>query len=201
MNATTRLRGRTPKRVRSSDELADLSRVFGADWQAGDNVMTWIRRHEGTTRELSKLVKDGWSWADLGRALARAGITYRSGKPIASDILRNKAWKARLEARDEVPGEPSEPAVARPTSGSDVADRSSAAGLDQAVRAPLLNDAFEQTNEQEPEFQFQPVTLLNWSGRTIRPKMDEAPVDAETALKSPQEGDVNAVIARLMGRK
>jgi hypothetical protein len=98
-----RSRGRTPKRVRSVEELAALARVFGADWHPGDNIMTWIRRHEGGVRELSKLVRDGWSWADVGRAMALAGIVYRTGTPIAAGILSNKAWLAReVDRRDKV---------------------------------------------------------------------------------------------------
>lgn len=92
-------RGRVPKRVRTNGELAELARRVGADWHPGDNVMTWIRRHEATTHELSLLVRDGWSWADLGRALDLAGIHYQTGRAIAGDLLRRKAGKARSDER------------------------------------------------------------------------------------------------------
>ena len=97
-------RGRVPKRVRTNGELADLARRVGADWHPGDNVMTWIRRHEATTHELSLLVRDGWSWADLGRALDLAGIHYQTGRAIAGDLLRRKAGKARSDERKRQAG-------------------------------------------------------------------------------------------------
>lgn len=95
---STRL-GSPEKRLRRRDELEHQADIFGRDWHAGDRVMTWIKRHEGQAGALSRLVEDGWSWADIGRAMHLAGITYRTGSPISPDILRKKAFEARTTAR------------------------------------------------------------------------------------------------------
>lgn len=94
-----RPRGCTPKRMRSPEEVEVLARRFAVDWRAGDQVMTWLRRHEGKTQELSSLVHDGWSWADVGRAMAVAGIHYRTGEPLSAATLCKKASEARTAFR------------------------------------------------------------------------------------------------------
>lgn len=83
------------KRRRDQSELDAQAQLFGVDWRAGDRVMTWLRRHEGQFNELSLLVRDGWSWADIGQAMHIAGIAYQTGAPITDDILRKKANEAR----------------------------------------------------------------------------------------------------------
>ncbi len=98
--SSRRSRGCTPKRVRTPEEVEALSRTFSADWRPGDHVMTWLKRHEGKTQELSNLVRDGWSWTDVGRAMAVAGIHYRSGEAMSAPILRKKASEARAAIRD-----------------------------------------------------------------------------------------------------
>ena len=90
-------KGRPLKRARSHAELAALAARFAADWHEGDNVMTWIRRHEGSAHALSRLVRDGWSWRDLGRALALAGIRYGTAPAISGEVLCRKAWVARSD--------------------------------------------------------------------------------------------------------
>ena len=79
--------GRPPKRKRTDAELNDLARVLGADWTQGDTVQTWIHKHEGKTRALSRMVEEGWLWQDIGRAMHLAGITYRTGPPIPPHTL------------------------------------------------------------------------------------------------------------------
>lgn len=93
--------GRTPKRSRTDAEVAKLAARFGVDWNPADAVETWLRRH---ARELSLIVRDdGWSWTDVGRALAAAGIAYRTGRPWSAPILRKKVCEAAGIARRGAP--------------------------------------------------------------------------------------------------
>jgi hypothetical protein len=101
--------GRPPKRRRSEAEIQDAANRFAADWVPGDSVGTWLNRHEGGARELSDLIVDGWSWADVSRALFEAGICYRTGRPIPEETLRAKAYRARQKHR------PKQPAPAAPS--------------------------------------------------------------------------------------
>ncbi|HTC09623.1 MAG TPA: hypothetical protein VK726_12690 [Acetobacteraceae bacterium] len=92
------------KRIRPDTEVATLATQFAADWAAGDAVLTWLRRHVAA---LTRMIHDdGWSWPDLARALTRAGIGYRSGRPWTGDLLRKKAAEARtLRRSTSVPPE------------------------------------------------------------------------------------------------
>jgi hypothetical protein len=89
----------TTKRRRSASELRDLARVLEQNWTEGDRVMTWLVRHEGRAGELTALLKDGWSWADISLAMQSAGIGYRPGTPINPQTLRQKACEARRRVR------------------------------------------------------------------------------------------------------
>lgn len=197
-------RGRIPKRVRSTGELAELARQLGADWQSGDSVMTWIRRHEATTHELSRLVRDGWSWSDLGRALDLAGIHYQTGGAMPGDLLRRKAGKARSDEWRRQAGERLRQGVAS----------ASQTALPQTVQTsppatdrrpplapampPVLKEETTPPEEVAPDLQFRPASLKNWSGTRI--VKDKAPEPTPPPAQSPSE-DVDEVIARLFGRK
>ena len=198
-----RTRGRTPKRTRSAEELASLSRLFAADWHPGDNVMTWIRRHEGTTMELSTLVRDGWSWADVGRALALAGICYRSGTPISAHILGNKAALARSEERvRQAALRKLAPVLPAPVEHPSVAPEPMPARTDalpSAQAVPVLPaEPVPPVEEIAPEFQFRPASLKNWSGTRI--VKDKPPAPTPPPAQPPSD-DADEVIARLFGRK
>ena len=198
-----RTRGRTPKRTRSAEELVSLSRVFAADWHPGDNVMTWIRRHEGTTMELSTLVRDGWSWADVGRALALAGICYRSGTPISAHILGNKAALARSEERARQAAlrklAPALPvSVEHPPVVPDPMPVRTAA-LSGTRTVPVLPaEPVPAVEEIAPEFQFRPASLKNWSGTRI---VKDKPPEPTPPPPQPPSEDADEVIARLFRRK
>jgi hypothetical protein len=105
--------GRPAKRKRSDAELQALAHGFGADWTPGDTVQTWLHKHEGKAGELSRMVEEGWSWEDLGRAMHLAGISYRTGAPISANTLRHKAYLARNRERDRVAAEAARQAVHR----------------------------------------------------------------------------------------
>jgi len=91
-----RQRGSGPKKRRRTEaELEDAAGRFRETYVTGDPVMFWLRRVEGRSGALSALVREGWSWTDVGLAMARAGITYRTGKPLSATVLAAKAFEAR----------------------------------------------------------------------------------------------------------
>jgi hypothetical protein len=151
--------------------------------------MTWIRRHEATDSELSRLVRDGWSWDDVGRALAIAGIKYQTGPAISGDVLRRKAEKARTDERkrqahDLLRRLP--PQVQAPSSAT----------KKTADIVPDSNAPESNIEDDEPEFR--PASLKGWSGTKLAKKPQGLP---ET---NPADADVTAdaaeVIARLLGK-
>jgi hypothetical protein len=183
------------KRVRSRDELEEQAGIFGRDWRAGDRVMTWLNRHEGKSGELSLLVEDGWSWADIGRAMHLAGIAYRSGEPISAAILRKKASEARAATR-------AKNARALGTVARDTASLIPLPVQDRPPPLPSPNQVSVQPGgadfpieDENPAFR--PATLIGHSGQElteIPPPLPKQPAPAP-------EIDVAAVLARFTGRK
>jgi hypothetical protein len=159
--------------------------------------MTWLNRHEGRAGELSRLVEDGWSWADIGRAMHLAGIAYRTGEPISAAILRKKASEARAIAR----AKSAPPPGALSETGAAVVPlaRQQAPLLSSAVRVPLPPAETDvPTGDEEPEFR--PATLRGWSGTKIV-RGAKKPAEAEAPDAHAPTNDAADVIARLLGRK
>lgn len=101
--------GRPSKRRRPDAEIAVLAARLAQDWTPGDLVFTWLRRH---VSELTRMVRDdGWSWADVARALDMAGIAYRSERPWTGRLLTIKVVQAR-KAMQRPPTSPLDPAAA-----------------------------------------------------------------------------------------
>jgi hypothetical protein len=191
-------KGRASKRPKTQDELADLARRLGADWRPGDKVMTWIRRHEATDTELSRLVRDGWTWTDVGLALALAGIKYQTGQAIPGHVLRRKAEQARADehkrrASAALRRPPAVIAVEAPVS---IDPRVKATSV-SALSVPSIQ-AEPAREDEEPEFR--PASLKGWSGTKIvkgeRKIFAGMAPDVEVT-----EGDAEEVIAKLFGRK
>jgi len=143
--------------------------------------MTWIRRHEATDSELSRLVRDGWSWDDVGRALAIAGIKYQTGPAISGDVLRRKAEKARTDERKR--------------QAHDALRR-----LPHQVQATstATKKTAEPTSVEDDEPEFRPASLKGWSGTKLAKKPQGLPeinpANAEVTA------DAAEVIARLLGK-
>jgi len=187
--------GSPEKRPRHRDELEEQAGTFGQDWRAGDRVMTWLNRHEGRAGELSLLVEDGWSWADIGRAMHLAGITYRTGVPISAAILRKKASEARAAARTKSAPpwgaisntDATEPPVQQPPPSLPLLTRVSVppAGTDFLI------------GDEEPEFK--PATLVGHNARKP-PETLPHPTKEPVPARFPTI-DVDEVLARFTGRK
>jgi hypothetical protein len=189
--------GSPEKRPRHRDELEQQAGTFGRDWRTGDRVMTWLNRHEGRSGELSRLVEDGWSWADIGRAMHQAGITYRTGEPISAAILRKKASEARAGIRAKSARTPDK---APPNTDAPVVPPVQQPAPPLPSPAPVSLPPAETdfpTGDEDPEFK--PATLIGHSGRKP-PEALPLPKKAPVPARSPPI-DVDAVLARFTGRK
>jgi hypothetical protein len=155
--------GSPEKRPRDHDELEEQAGIFGRDWRAGDRVMTWLNRHEGRSGELSRLVEDGWSWADIGRAMHLAGISYRTGEPISAAILRKKASEARVADRAKS-AQP--PGTALSNAAAPVVPLVQQQAPPRPSPAPVsLGPAETDFLIEDDEPEFKPATLSGHSGR------------------------------------
>lgn len=194
-------RGRVPKRPRTHNELTELAQRLGADWRHGDNVMTWIRRHEASGEELSRLVRDGWSWADLGRALALVGIKYQTGPAIAGDVLRRKAGKARADERKRQANEalrrlPAAATVQPPVPSGP--PRLATSHLPAAAVSAAVSPSSGITPPSEDDDPvFMPATLIRYGASE---PSQTSPLPGNEPAPAPLI-DVDAVLARFTGRK
>jgi len=187
--------GSPEKRLRGRDELEHQADIFIRDWRSGDRVMTWLNRHEGKSAELTRLLEDGWSWADIGRAMHLAGIAYRSGAPISPAILRKKASEARAAAR------------AKSAQSSDVAEQESGRPIPLSARhrpLPLpspdhvaVRPAVADLLNEDDYLAFRPATLI---GHRRQESAEVAPPLAKQPAPAP-EINVAAILAKFTGRK
>ncbi|OYV34201.1 MAG: hypothetical protein B7Z81_10375 [Acidocella sp. 20-61-6] len=81
------------KRIPTDKEIDALAEQFRPLWRQGDIVRPWLRQHRDI---LLDLVHGGWSWASVGQALTKAGITYRTGKPWTDKWLRSEFSRAQI---------------------------------------------------------------------------------------------------------
>jgi hypothetical protein len=80
------------KRTPTDEEIEALAEQFRPLWRQGDIIRPWLRQHRDM---LLELVHGGWSWASVGQALTRAGVTYRTGKPWTDKWLRSEFSRAQ----------------------------------------------------------------------------------------------------------
>ena len=151
------------------------------------------------------MVRDGWSWTDVGRPLAVAGIRYRSGAPISAAILRKKASEARADSRKrtvvdarsrsavETVVEPPRSGLQDPAFWAGVRQRNAA----QAAQAAVASSGRDE--EEEPEVK--PAALRDWSG-THRPGSAEHPrrPESEPEPAPSPPNDPYAAITKLLGK-
>jgi hypothetical protein len=189
-------RGSPEKRPRSPDELEEQAGFFKRDWRTGDRVMTWLNRHEGRLGELSRLVVEGWTWVDVGRAMHSAGIAYRTGEPISAPILRKKASEARTAARAKSAQSLSPPDPQRDAPETPTGQQRAAFPEPMAAALPLAGSEVPIETE-EPEFK--PATL---TGHSWRKPAETPPLPAEHSNPAPSPAiDVASVLARFTNRK
>ncbi len=81
------------KRKPTDAEIETLAATFRPLWRPGDVVRPWLRQHRDM---LLELVHGEWSWAAVGAALSKAGITYRTGAPWTAKALRSEFSRAQM---------------------------------------------------------------------------------------------------------
>jgi len=84
------------KRTPTDQEIEALAEQFRNLWRQGDVMRPWFRQHRDM---LLGLVHGDWSWASVGQALTKAGITYRTGKPWTAKWLQSDFSRAQMKLR------------------------------------------------------------------------------------------------------
>lgn len=101
------------KRKPTDAEIEILAATFRPLWRPGDVVRPWLRQHRDM---LLELVHGEWSWAAVGAALSKAGITYRTGAPWTAKALRSEFSRAQMPLKGyrRRPGSPEDAASETP---------------------------------------------------------------------------------------
>jgi hypothetical protein len=81
------------KRRPTDAEIEALAEIFRPLWRQGDIMRPWLRQHHELLRSL---VHGEWSWAAVGAALTKVGITYRTGTPWTDKRLRSELSRALM---------------------------------------------------------------------------------------------------------
>jgi hypothetical protein len=81
------------KRKPTDDEIEILADQFRQLWRPRDVLRPWFRQHQNM---LLDLVHGAWSWASVGQALTKAGITYGTGKPWTAKWLQSDFSRAQM---------------------------------------------------------------------------------------------------------
>ena len=81
------------KRKPTDADIEALAEIFRPLWREGDIMRPWLRQHHELLRSL---VHGESSWAAVGAALTKLGITYRTGKPWTEKGLRSELSRALM---------------------------------------------------------------------------------------------------------
>jgi len=159
------------KPARPDAEIEQLAAELRARWTPADGIMPWLRKR---LSRLTRLHEDeGWSWADIGRAMDAAGIRYETGRAWTGFLLARKVGQARAELRKrEAKRAAVKPALPRPVELSTQAPAQRAAAW---VAAP----AIENDSEPQPTF-----ALASLPGRSTPPEPAGPASDPEFRLAS-----------------
>ena len=180
------------KRPRTDVDVEKLAAEFRERWTPAHGITPWLRRM-GT--RLQRMVReDSWAWADIGRAMTLAGITYESGKPWTGTLLMVKAAQARKQSRDRLTR--AQVASSRPAAVSPLA-AVNASPMPPVDTRQLWLDQTDET--PEPGFalaSFSPSEFVE--ARPVQPELVPASppparprVDADEILRRLQGGSIN----------
>lgn len=81
------------KRTPTDEEIDTLADQFRQLWRPGEVLRPWFRQHRDMMLDL---VHGDWSWASVGQALTKAGITYGTGKPWTAKWLQSDFSRAQM---------------------------------------------------------------------------------------------------------
>jgi hypothetical protein len=74
------------KRDHRETDVEALAKTFRENWNEGEIIRSWLRRHG---EELRTLVRhEDWSWANIGKALSTAGIQFKTGNGWTGENVR-----------------------------------------------------------------------------------------------------------------
>jgi hypothetical protein len=175
------------KHARPDAQVERVAAQLRDRWTAADGIMPWLRRRLPLLTRLNQ--DEGWSWADIGRALDAAGISYETGRPWTGFLLARKVGQARAQVRarkakrlDGVEAPPVRPA----------ARAASSSMRERQPRAPLSDG-----NEEAPSFApaslapstFVPPKSPGEGGGTKPPSPPRKRVDVDAVIRRLQGGD------------
>lgn len=92
------------KRDHTDAETEALAETFRESWSEGQVIKSWLRQHGEELRALVR--QDDWSWENVGRALSKAGIRYKTNKPWDAEILRRCVDQAMKPKKVRAPKAP-----------------------------------------------------------------------------------------------
>lgn len=125
------------KRKPTDAEIEVLAATLRPLWRPGDVVRPWLRQHRDM---LLELVHGEWSWAAVGAALSKAGITYRTGAPWTAKTLRSEFSRAQtpLKGYRRRPGRSGDAAPEPPPVETPVTIGAGAVPPAAAAAAPVI---------------------------------------------------------------
>jgi hypothetical protein len=209
------------KHPRPDADVARLAADLAGSWNEADGIEPWLRTH--VPRFTRMLQDDGWSWADIARALMLAGIRYRSGRPWTSTLLAVKAAQVRAHrkkrARSRAVAELAEdvsalkerlrgagaptaalprPVETRPTtrgaSASSPPWPQPGPALAGPAPAPELSAAVDEGGSEPTEPEFAPAKPIGWT-----PSAQPAPAERKP-FPPPPSVDVQEVLERFLNK-
>jgi hypothetical protein len=169
------------KHARPDAQVERLAAQLRDRWTAADGIMPWLRRRLSLLTRLNQ--EDGWSWADIGRAMDAAGISYETGRPWTGFLLARKVGQARAQVRARK-AKRAEEAEAPP------ARRAARPARERKTRVPFPDDS-----EEVPSFA--PASLA--PSTFVHPQSPGASGGTKSPSPAPKRVDVDAVIRRLQG--
>jgi hypothetical protein len=183
------------KHPRPDAHVERLAALFRTRWVPADGIAPWLRKN---LPRLRRMVDDeGWSWADLGRALTLAGITYDGGRPWTGKVLTVKVAQAQNQLRKRAARRAGELPPTRPSDQPVVPTaRRAESGSQPTAAMPSPPDRRSPTLSAEPthEPEFQVARPRTPLAAVPPPLAPSRPVVSRSA------SEVDAEIAKLLGR-
>ena len=96
------------KRDHREADVEALAKKFREDWNEGEVIRSWLRRHGEELRNLVR--KEDWSWGNIGKALSLAGIQFKTGKGWTGENVR-RAVDLAMKPKKVRAGKSSEPSA------------------------------------------------------------------------------------------
>jgi len=173
------------KHARPEAQVEGLAAQLRDHWTAAEGIMPWLRRRLPLLTQLHE--DEGWAWADIGRAMNAAGITYETGRPWTGFLLARKVSQARAQVR------------ARKAKRTDTVEAHPALRAATAVPSPVrerrTRAPLPDASEEAPTFA--PASLAPSKFVPSKPPGDGSGTSKPSSTR--KRVDVDEVIRRLQG--